>query len=123
VGARHFFVALLPTKIPAFAEIGTRLNPAIAAMSHSFHLENATIDLSHWGEFYDQIIMEPTRYGITNTTDACAGRALFGQDAKPKGNPEAYYYYHDGHPSTAVHALVGHAMVVEIRRAAASRGD
>lgn len=117
VGARHFFVALLPTKILAFAEVGTRLNPALASIPDTFHLKGATIHLSHWGEFFDQVMMEPARYGITNTTDACAGRALFREDATLRGNPEAYYFYHDGHPSTAVHRAVGHAMVTETRRA------
>jgi len=117
VGARHFFVALLPTKIPAFATVGARLNPALASIPDTFHLEGATIRLSHWGEFFDQVMMDPAHYGIINTTDACAGRVLFDQDDTPKGNPDTYYYYHDGHPSTAVHRAVGHAMVSEVRSA------
>ena len=32
VGARHFLVALLPTKIRSFADVGIRLNPALAAI-------------------------------------------------------------------------------------------
>ena len=114
VGARHFYVALLPTKIRAFADVGTRLNPAITLIPDTFHLEGATICLSHWGEFFDQVMMDPSRYGITNTKDACAGRALFNQDPTPKGNPDTYYFYHDGHPSTAVHKAVGKAMAAEI---------
>jgi len=116
-GARHFFVALLPTKIRSFAEVGVRLNPALTAIPDNFHQEGATIRLSHWGEFFDQVMTDPGRYGISNTTDACAGRALFDEDATPKGDPDTYYFYHAGHPSTAVHRAVGHAMVDEIRRA------
>ena len=29
VGGRYFLVALLPTKIPAFSDVGVRLNPAL----------------------------------------------------------------------------------------------
>lgn len=119
VGARHFYVALLPTKIPAFAAVGTRLNPALAAIPATVHLDGATVQLSHWGAFYDQVMTDAARYGFTNTTDACAGRALFNQDPTPRGNPDKYFYYHDGHPSTAVHRVVGHALADEIRRAAA----
>ena len=120
VGARHFYVALLPTKIPAFAAVGLRLNPAIAAIPAAVHLDGATVRLSHWGMFYDQVLTEPGRYGLTNTTAACAGRALFNQDPAPRGDPEKYYYYHDGHPSTAVHRAVGRALADEIRRAGAA---
>lgn len=115
VGARHFLVALLPTKIRSFAEVGIRLNPALTAIPEKFHLADATIQLSHWGEFFDEVMQYPDRYGITNTKDACAGRALFDEDSTPKGDPEAYYFYHAGHPSTAVHRAVGHAMVAEFR--------
>ena len=118
VGARHFYVALLPTKIPAFAEIGLRLNPALATIPDNVHLDGATVQLSHWGDYFDQVMTEPARYGITNTTDFCAGRVLFDQDPKPKGNPDAYYYYHEDHPSTAVHRAVGRALSDEIRHVA-----
>jgi phospholipase/lecithinase/hemolysin len=117
VGARHFFLALLPTKIRQFAAVGIRLNPALAKIPEDFHLENATIQLSHWGEFFDQVMADPARYGIVNTTDACAGRALFDQDATPKGDPETYFFYHEGHPSTAVHRAVGQALITEARAA------
>ncbi len=118
-GARHFRVALLPTKIRSFAEVGIRLNPALATIPATLQLEGATIQLSHWGEYFDEVMQEPGRYGITNTKDACAGRALFDEDATPKGDPDAYYFYHAGHPSTAVHRAVGRALAAEIRGAGA----
>jgi phospholipase/lecithinase/hemolysin len=116
-GARHFFVALLPTKIPQFAPVGVRLNPALAQIPEKFSLEGATIQLSHWGEFFDAVMTEPAKYGITNTKDACAGRAIFDQDTTEKGNPETYFFYHEGHPSTAVHRVVGEGLLREARAA------
>lgn len=118
-GARHFFIAVLPTEIPAFAEVGRRLNPALRALPDALQgeLPDAQIHLSQWGRFFDAVMLEPDRYGITNTTDACAGRALFDQDATPRGDPATYYYYHAGHPSTAVHRHVGRELAREFRAA------
>lgn len=113
-GGRHFFVALLPREIPQFADVGRRLDPAIAKIPQTLHLKGATIRLSRWGEYYDEVITHPSRYGITNTKDACAGRRIFNQDPTPKGNPATYFFYHDGHPSTAVHRIVGEKLVREI---------
>ena len=115
VGARHFRVALLPTKIPQFAAVGIRLNPALARIPAEFQLDGAVVQISHWGEFFDDVMEEPARHGIVNTKDACAGRALFGQDTTPKGDPETFYFYHEGHPSTAVHRAVGKQLAAEVR--------
>ena len=57
------------------------------------------------------------RHGITNTTDTGAGRAIF-DEAPPRGDPETYYFYHAGHPSTAVHRLVGERLLAEALTAA-----
>jgi phospholipase/lecithinase/hemolysin len=116
-GARHFFVALLPTKIRSFAAVGERLNPALTLIPEQLKLDGATIRLSHWGEYFDAVMENPARHGITNTTDACAGRALFDQDVTPKGDPETYFFYHEGHPSTAVHRIVAEGLVREARAA------
>lgn len=121
-GARHFMVALLPTKIRSFAAVGQRLNPALAKIPETVRLEGATIRLSHWGEHFDAVMENPQRHGITNTTDACAGRALFDQDTTPKGNPDTYYYYHQGHPSTAVQRIVGRQLLAEAKAAEPSGG-
>ncbi len=116
VGGRYFLLALLPTAIPAFAEVGQRLNPALERMPHELEAElpGAHVGLSHWGEFFDDVIQNPSNYGIKNTKDACAGRAIFGQDSTPCANPGTYYYYHDGHPSTAVHKIVGDKLYAEM---------
>jgi phospholipase/lecithinase/hemolysin len=121
VGARHFLIGLLPQKIPQFAAVGQRLSPAIATLPEKLKVEFADSDirLSHWGEFMDAVITEPARFGITNTKDACAGRAIFDQDATPRGDPKTYFFYHEGHPSTAVQRFVADELKTEVLAAAA----
>lgn len=116
-GARHFFVALLPTKIRSFAAVGLRLNPAIAKIPAELKLDDATIQLSHWGEYFDEVMENAAQHGFTNTTDACAGRALFDEDPTEKGDPNTYYFYHGGHPSTAVHKIVAEGLLKEMKAA------
>ncbi len=116
LAGRHFLVALMPTAIPAFSEVGLRLNPALAQIPDQMKtaLPGATIALSHWGPFFDEVMRNAAHYGITNTTDACGGREIFHEDIKPCTTPDAYYYYHSGHPSTAVHKIVGAKLTAEI---------
>lgn len=116
-GARHFFIALLPTKIPQFASVGLRLNPALAKFAENTEFDGAKITISHWGEFFDEVMDNPAKYGITNTKDANAGRAIFDQDTKPKGDPEKYFFYHEGHPSTAVQRIVAEGLFREAKAA------
>jgi acetyl esterase/lipase/phospholipase/lecithinase/hemolysin len=115
-GARRFRVALLPTAIPAFSEVGTRLDPELRRIPGDMlaQLPDAQIELSNWGAFFDEVMRNPSAYGIRNTTDKCAGRAIFDEDATPCASPSAYYYYHAGHPSTAVHRVVGDKLYEEI---------
>ncbi len=115
LGARHVTIARLPTKIPQFAAVGRRLNPAY----EQFVREEAAASginlwLNDWGGAFDEVMEHPSAYGIVNTTDACAGRAIFDQDATPVGDPATYYFYHEGHPSTAVHRIVGKKLFEEI---------
>lgn len=114
VGARVFCVALLPVKIPAFSGVARRLNPALAELPAGIHLAGASVYLSHWGEFFDEVMDHAASYGITNTKDACAERGFKGEDATPKGDPKTYYYYHSAHPSTTVHRIVGQKLAGEI---------
>ena len=109
LGGRHFAVALLPTAIPSFSAIGQRLNPALESIPEQLasELPKAQIVLSHWGPFFDEVLHSPKQYNIYNTTDACAGRALFHQDTTECHSPGDHFYYHAGHPSTAVHKIVG----------------
>ena len=116
LGGRHFMVALLPTAIPDFSAVGTRLNPAISRIPAELNaqLPGATINLSRWGPFYDEVMRHPAKYGITDTENQCAGRAVFHQDATPCASPATHFYYHHGHPSTATHKIVGGMLYDEV---------
>jgi len=117
LGGRYFMVALLPTKIPPFSAVGHRLNPALAKIPDelSVKLPYAHIKLSQWGNDFDQVLDSPAQYGLTNVLDRCAGRPLFGEDPTPCAAPDAYFYYHDGHPSTRVHKLVALQVEGEVK--------
>jgi phospholipase/lecithinase/hemolysin len=54
----------------------------------------------------------PAAHGIVNTTSG-EGRAIFDQDPTPVGDPATYFFYHEGHPSTAVHRIVGKKLFEE----------
>jgi phospholipase/lecithinase/hemolysin len=109
LGARRFMVALLPVKIPQFDVPGTHLNPEIAKIPAEEQARHPgiRIALSDWGPFLDQVITHPAAYGLTNTTDACAGRILKDQNPDPCTDPQTHFFYHEGHPSRAAHQAVG----------------
>lgn len=115
-GGRRFAVALLPVAIPGFRGVAERLNPALAKIPQdlSAELPKAEITLSHWGPFFDEVMHTPRKFGIFNTTDACAGRAIFNQDTTECHSPNDHYFYHAEHPSTAVHKAVGDMLYREI---------
>ena len=116
LGGRHFMVALLPTAIPDFSAVGERLDPALAKIPAELNarLAGARVNLSQWGHYYDEAMRRPAKYGITNTEDQCAGRAIFHQDATPCASPSTHFYYHHGHPSTATHQIVGGMLYGEV---------
>lgn len=116
LGARHFLVALLTTEIPGFGITGRRINPSLEKIPGELtpELKGADIQLSHWGMFYDEVLRHPASYGLTNTTDACSGRAIMGDTTPPCATPEKYYFYHEAHPSTATHRAVGDKLYEEI---------
>ncbi len=105
-------------EIPSFQEVGLRLNPALATLPASITLPGADVRLSRWGEFFGDVMANAASHGITNTTNTGAGRAIFDEDTTPRGDPETYYFYHAGHPSTAVHRLVGERLLAEALTAA-----
>ena len=115
LGGRHFTVALLPTQIRSFSAVGKRLNPALAQFVQD---ERARLGLdlwlNHWGADFDEVMEHPNAYGIVNTTARCAGRAIFDQDPTPVGDPDTYFFYHENHPSTAVHRIVGKKLFEEV---------
>lgn len=118
LGGRHFMVALLPTAIPDFSAVATRLNPAIAKIPAELNtqLPGAHVNLSNWGPFYDDVMHHAAKYGITDTVHQCAGRAIFHQDTTPCASPSAHFYYHHGHPSTKTHRIVGGMLYAEVMR-------
>ena len=115
LGGRHFTIARLPTKIPQFAAVGLRLNPAYEQLvREEAAAPGLDLWLNHWGGAFDDVMEHPAAHGIVNTTNACAGRAIFDQDPTPVGDPATYFFYHEGHPSTAVHRIVGKKLFEEI---------
>ena len=116
LGGRHVTLARLPTKIPPFAVVSLRLNPALQAFVDGDG-RSLGVDLwmNHWGPDFDEVMEHPASYGIKNTKDACAGRLLFDQDPTPIGDPATFFYYHEAHPSTAVHRIVGGKLFEEIK--------
>jgi hypothetical protein len=114
LGGRHFTLSLLPTKIPDWADVGKRLNPAYQGLVVDLQKQGVDIRLNHWGSYLDEIIENPSRYGLFNTTSQCAGRALFKEDSTPCARPDTYFYFHGGHPSTAVNKIVGGKLYQEL---------
>lgn len=115
LGGRHFTIARLPTKIPQFAAVGKRLNPAYEQfVRDEAAASKVDLWLNGWGAAFDEVMEHPKAHGIVDTTSACAGRAIFDQDATPIGDPSTFFFYHEGHPSTAVHRIVGAKLFDEI---------
>jgi phospholipase/lecithinase/hemolysin len=109
LGARRFMVALLPTKIPQFATAGTAFNPELSKIPAEELAKHPDIRIanSNWGLFLDEVITNPAKYGITDTTHPCAGRNIHHEDTTPCPTPNTHFFYHEGHPSTAAHRAVG----------------
>lgn len=115
--ARHFEVANMPEKIPAFSVVGTRLNPMLAALPAKLSAQlGVDVRPSRWGAYYDEVMTNAGALGFTDTTGACApGHPRNGPaNPPPCADPSRYYYYWGGHPSTAVHKLVGARLVEEL---------
>ncbi len=118
LGARRFAVAILPEKIPGFDKTAIRLNPGLAEIPKEMQpkLAGASIHTSHWGAFFDEVMLHPEKYGIADTTHPCAtGRAILNQDATPCANPADHFYYNPAHPSTATHKAVGDMLYDEVK--------
>jgi cholinesterase len=115
LGARRFMVAILPTKIRQFATAGTAFNPELTKIPDEERAKHPDIRIanSNWGAFLDEVITNPAKYGITDTTTPCAGRAIHHEDTTPCTTPDAHFFYHEGHPSTAAHRAVGDMLYTE----------
>lgn len=115
VGARHISLALLPTRIPAFKDVGLKLNPAYRKLAPELgRTLGVNLQVNRFGEYLDDILEHPANYGIVNTQTPCAGRALFNEDTTPCAAPDATFYYHGDHPSAAVNRIVGQKLYAEI---------
>ncbi len=109
LGARRFMIAILPTKIPQFAAAGKRVNPELEKIPAEVQAKHSDIRIamSQWGSFFDEVIANPAKYGLTDTTTRCADRPFGPQQIATCSNPDVHFFYHDGHPSTAAHRAVG----------------
>ncbi|WP_210527307.1 SGNH/GDSL hydrolase family protein [Rubellimicrobium arenae] len=107
VGAKYIQIALLPREVPAFTDSADFLNPAYRDLVPKLAAlyPDVNIGLSDWGTYYDDILLNPDRYGITNTTDPCL--PWMDPDGVVCENPEEYFYYWIVHPSDAAHRIVG----------------
>lgn len=113
LGARYIEVALIPSLVSAFTVSAQRLNPeypGLVAQLQAAH-PDASITLSNWGPFYDDIIRNPSQYGITNTTDPC--RTGTGTNITICANPDQYFNFYSAHPSDAAHRFVGERLYQE----------
>jgi cholinesterase len=115
LGARRFMVANLPVKIPGFAAAGVKINPELEKIPDEERARHPDIRISnsHWGSFFDEVITNPAKYGLSDTTTACAQRALRGEQIQVCSSPETHFYYHEAHPSTATHRAVGDMLYQE----------
>jgi len=112
LGARYIEIALLPTEIPRYTERAERLNAAyedlVADLSARY--SHVTFTLSDWGNYFDDIIVNPDDYGMTNVTDAYLTVADPGVD-----DPDEFFYYYEAHPSDAAHKAVGEQLYDEVQ--------
>ena len=120
LGARRFMVALLPTQIPAFASAGTQFNPGIRGIPADERARHPDIRIatSDWGPFFDEVIIHPTKYGLTDTTAPCAGVPSLSANSPHCASPETHFFYFTAHPSTAAHRAVGDLLYKEATTAA-----
>lgn len=115
LGARRFMVAILPTKIPQFAAAGKRVNPELEKIPGEERVKHPDIRIanSQWGYFFDEVITNPAKYGLTDTTTPCSDRPFGPQKIATCTNPDAHFFYHEGHTSTAAHRAVGEMLYRE----------
>ena len=69
VRGRRFRVALLPTEIPGSREPGLRLNPQLGRIPAKMRAELTSAEIAMSGSYFDDVLRNPRRYGIKNTTD------------------------------------------------------
>jgi cholinesterase len=112
LGARLFEIALLPSLVPAFSDSANNLNPGFRALVPQLQAEfpDAVFGLSNWGPDFDDILTNPSKYGITNTTDPCLNFAT----GIACSDPDKHFYYFIVHPSDVSHHIVGNELFTEV---------
>jgi cholinesterase len=112
LGARLFEIALLPSLVPAFSDSANNLNPGFTVLVPQLQAEfpDAVFGLSNWGPFFDDILTNPSHYGITNTTDPCFSFAT----RTACSDPDKHFYYFIVHPSDVAHHIVGNELFTEV---------
>jgi len=115
LGARRFMVAILPTKIPQFAAAGRRVNPELEKIPAEERVKHPDMRIanSQWGSFFDEVITNPAKFGLADTATPCSDRPFGPQKIATCSNPDAHFFYHEGHPSTAAHRAVGELLYRE----------
>jgi hypothetical protein len=98
LGARRFMVAILPTKIPQFAAAGRRVNPELEKIPGEERAKHPDMRIanSQWGSFFDEVITNPAKFGLTDTATPCSDRPFGTQKITTCTNPDAYFFYHEG---------------------------
>jgi len=76
-------VALLPTEIPASREPGLRLNPQLRRIPAEVRAELTSAEIAMSGSYFDDVLRDPRRYGIENTTDKERRPGAVRRDATP----------------------------------------
>jgi phospholipase/lecithinase/hemolysin len=85
------------------------LHKAMRDLSHSSDLKIIEFDLF---KFFNKLVRQADRYGITNTTDACFNRAtfIFHIDCNFGLNFDQFFFFDDLHPTARIHSLLGEAL-------------
>ncbi|MCV6615015.1 MAG: SGNH/GDSL hydrolase family protein, partial [Cellvibrionaceae bacterium] len=104
LGARFIEITLLPSEIPPFLVSADKFNDLYANLVAELNAlySHVSITLSDWGTYFDDIILNPSDYGMSNVTDAYLDVGQPGVD-----DPDTFFYYYPAHPSDAAHEIVG----------------
>lgn len=119
LGARNFLISksyylrgpyiLSAGQSPMADEFARVYNDALGAVLKPLkHRDGVSIELFDFGAKTQEIIDEPGRYGITNSTDAC--ETTFPVPMPPCANPDAYLFWDEYHPTRRAHEIIGSMM-------------
>ena len=108
LGARSFELTSLPY-LTGFSSSADKFDVPYVALVEQLQqaYPDTTFGLSQFGQFFDQIVANPSQYGFTNATDACVN------GNQVCATPDSYFFYYGGHPSTAASRIVGEDLFQE----------